>query len=93
MANRLGRQITGIHYYFIDIGIAGEHFVLQAQELGLATCWIGWFLPRGAKKALQVPPSYRPVAMLAVGYPQQNKQRVRRRKQLNEIHFYNEFKK
>jgi nitroreductase len=93
MANRLGRQITGIHYYFIDIGIAGEHFVLQAQELGLATCWIGWFLPRGAKKALHVPASYRPIAMLAIGYPQQNRQRVRKRKQLNEIHFYNEFKK
>ena len=37
-ANRIGKQIQGIHYYFIDIGIAGEHFVLQAHELGLATC-------------------------------------------------------
>ena len=33
---------------FIDMGIAGEHIVLQAEELGLATCWMGWFrLPPG----------------------------------------------
>ena len=93
LANRLGRQVTGIRYYLIDIGIAGEHFVLQAQELGLASCWIGWFLPRGAKKALRAPASHRAVAMLAIGYPQHIDGRVRKRKQLDEIHFYNEFKK
>lgn len=90
LANRLGSQMTGIHYYLIDIGIAGEHFVLQAQELGLASCWIGWFLPRGAKKALRAPASHRAVAMLAIGYPQHNHARERKRKQ-NEVHSYNEF--
>lgn len=93
VANRLGRQMTGIHYYLIDIGIAGEHFVLQAQELGLASCWIGWFLPRGAKKALRAPSSHRAVAMLAIGYPQHEHDRLRTKRQLDEIHFYNEFKK
>ena len=46
VANRIGKQIQGIHYYFIDIGIAGEHIVLQAEALGLGTCWIGWFNPK-----------------------------------------------
>lgn len=91
LANRLGTQMTGINYYLIDVGIAGEHFVLQAQELGLGSCWIGWFSAKGAKQALNVPKSYRAVEMLAVGYPHKNYQRQRKRKPLNEIHFYNEY--
>ncbi len=43
LANRLGRQVQGVNFYLLDLGIAGEHFVLQAEELGLSTCWIGWF--------------------------------------------------
>jgi nitroreductase len=67
--NRIGKQFTGLHYYLIDIGIAGEHFVLQAEELGLGTCWIGWFSERGVRKALDIPRKYRPASMLAIGYP------------------------
>jgi nitroreductase len=68
-ANRIGKQFTGLHYYLIDIGIAGEHFVLQAQELGLGACWIGWFSARGVRKALNIPRKYRPASILAIGYP------------------------
>lgn len=93
LANRIGKQLTGIHYHLIDIGIAGEHFVLQAQELGLGTCWIGWFSAKGVVKALNVPESYRPIAMLAVGYPRQNTTRERKRKLPDDIHFYNEYKR
>lgn len=91
LANRLGRRITGIPYYLIDIGISGEHFVLQAQELGLGTCWIGWFSARGVKKALKTPLGYRPSAMLAVGYPAHSSQRLKKRKPLEEIYGFNGF--
>ena len=37
IANRVGARITGIEYYQIDIGIAMEHMVLKATELGLGT--------------------------------------------------------
>ncbi|MCX5834039.1 MAG: nitroreductase family protein [Deltaproteobacteria bacterium] len=43
VANRVGSAVTGIEYYQIDLGIAMEHMVLKATELGLGTCWIGWF--------------------------------------------------
>ena len=46
LANRLGRQVQGVSFYLLDLGIAGEHFVLQAEELGLSTCWIGWVTTR-----------------------------------------------
>ena len=43
VANRIGSGVTGIEYYQIDLGIAMEHMVLKATELGLGTCWIGAF--------------------------------------------------
>ena len=90
LANRIGKEITGISYYLIDIGIAGEHFVLQAQELGLGTCWIGWFSQKGVRKALDLPRKYRPVSLLAVGYPDFREQREKKRRSLEEICWFNQ---
>jgi nitroreductase len=92
LANRIGKQITGLHYYLIDIGIAGEHFVLQAQELGLGSCWIGWFSSKGVKKALHVPRAYRPVCIIALGYPDPNYRRKRSKIPWQNITFFNEYK-
>ena len=90
LANRIGRQITGIHYHLIDIGIAGEHFVLQAQELGLGSCWIGWFSPRGVRKAFGTPRRYRPISMLALGYPDVTWFKEKQRRPLEEICWFNQ---
>ncbi|MBN1998458.1 nitroreductase family protein [candidate division KSB1 bacterium] len=93
LANRIGKQITGINYYLIDMGIAGEHFVLQATELGLGTCWIGWFSARGVRKALNLPKKYRPVELLAVGYPDVDKFKDKRRRTLQEICWFNKIER
>jgi nitroreductase len=42
--------------YQLDCGIAGEHLVLRAAELGLGTCWIAWFPRRRAHRVLGAPP-------------------------------------
>jgi nitroreductase len=89
LANRLGRKVTGIDYYLIDIGIAGEHFCLQAAELGVGTCWIGWFSPDGVRKALNVPRRLRPVAMFAVGYSAHDRVPEKKRRSLEEICWFN----
>jgi nitroreductase len=89
LANRIGKEITGIHYYLIDVGIAGEHFVLQAQEQQLGTCWIGWFSQRGVRKALKLPRKYRPVSLLAVGYSAVSEPREKKRKLLEEVCWFN----
>ena len=39
----------------IDIGIAAEHFCLQAAEEGLGTCMLGWFNEKSVKKLINVP--------------------------------------
>lgn len=89
MANKIGKQITGLNFYLIDTGIAGEHFVLQAQDLGIGTCWIGWFSAKGVKKALYLPAKYKPVAIIAAGYPESPKTKRKKRKPLNDIHWFN----
>ena len=70
---RIGGMFRGTRYYLIDIGIAGEHFVLQAEEMGLGTCWIGWFNESAVKKALSIPKDKKVDVLLALGYYDEKK--------------------
>jgi len=92
LANRIGKQIQGTNYYLIDIGIAGEHIVLQAQELGLGTCWIGWFDAKKAKKFLKLPLGYKVVSLISMGYADKTPIKDRKRYSLEEILSFNGIK-
>jgi nitroreductase len=89
VANRLGRRVQGVSFYLIDSGIAGEHFVLQAEEFGLGTCWIGWFSLKKARHFFYIPRKYKIVAMLAMGYHDLKPQGEKPRKKLEEIAWFN----
>ena len=65
---RIGGMFRGTRYYLIDIGIAIEHFVLQAEELGLGSCWIGWFNERAVKQVLNIPQYKKIDILIALGY-------------------------
>lgn len=65
---RIGAIFRGTKFYLIDIGITGEHFVLQAEELGLGTCWLGWFNERAVKSVLNIPRSKKIDILIALGY-------------------------
>ncbi|MBA7530584.1 5,6-dimethylbenzimidazole synthase [subsurface metagenome] len=65
---RIGGMFRGTKYYLIDIGIAVEHFVLQAEDLGLGTCWIGWFNEGAVKSILNVPQHKKIDILIALGY-------------------------
>ncbi|GAJ10007.1 unnamed protein product, partial [marine sediment metagenome] len=65
---RIGGMFRGTKYCLIDIGIAGEHFVLQAEDLGLGTCWIGWFSERAVKSILNIPQGKKIDILIALGY-------------------------
>lgn len=91
LANRVGKEIQGTQYFLLDVGIAGEHLVLQAEQLGLASCWIGWFNARKARKFLGVPRRWKAAAILALGYPQQNIKERRPKKKLEEVLFFNSY--
>jgi len=89
MAHGLGGRLQRVPFHFIDIGIAGEHIVLQAEELGLATCWMGWFNYRKARKVLGIPRKYKVIAMMPVGYAEKRPRREPPRRTLDEIVTFN----
>ena len=88
VTHRLAASVSGVDYPWVDIGIAGEHLVLAATELGLGTCWIGWIKPRAIARIVGWPRSVKPVVVITVGYPSEvetEKLPASRRKLLDEI--------
>jgi nitroreductase len=92
VANRIGSAVTGIEYYQIDLGIAMEHMVLKATELGLGTCWIGWFREKRIREILEIPERIKVLALLTVGYPKAGDAAKSKRKPLGEIVFHDRWK-
>ena len=84
-ASRLGGFFRNIKYSLIDIGIACDHFILQAEELGVGTCWLGWFNEKAVKKILGLPKSTKIDIMISMGYPEKVSEKEKKRKSLDEI--------
>jgi nitroreductase len=77
-------------YSIQDTAAATENILLAAQELGLATCWVGAFRENEVAKAVKAPRNLRPVAIVAVGYPAERPAAPQRRS-VNEIVHYGTF--
>lgn len=82
---RLGGYFKGVQYSLIDIGIACEHLVLQAEEEGLGTCWLGWFNENAVKKILGLPKEKKIDVIISMGYPEEKEMRDKVRRSLSEI--------
>ena len=50
-----------------DTAIAGEHLVLQAESMGLATCWVAWFSQEDIRPLLGIPAEKYVLAIIPVG--------------------------
>ena len=93
--SRMGGFLRRTEFYLIDHGIACEHFVLRAWDLGLGTCWIGWVNSDKAGKFFNLPASKKIEHLIALGYPAEDalQDKPRARKPFDEIVSYNEYKK
>ncbi|MCG2726017.1 MAG: nitroreductase family protein [Elusimicrobia bacterium] len=89
---RLGNKIQNIDFKQVDIGIAAEHFVLQAEELGLGTCHIGWFNKKKAAEILKIPKNYRAELMISIGYPDETP-KEREKKNFDDMASFNGYQK
>ena len=85
----LGGQVRDTRYRLVDLGIATEHFILQAEELGIGSCWIGWFDEKALKQELMLPFGKKIDVVISLGYPREEKIVPRMRKPLEEISSFN----
>ena len=86
---QVGNFLRRTNFYLIDIGIACEHFILQAAELGIGTCWLGWFNEKAVKRLLAIPRNKRVDVIISMGYPAPDFYPLEKnRKNLSEISNY-----
>ncbi len=89
---QIGGSIKNQEYPQYDIGIAAEHFCLQATELGLGTCMIGWFNEKRIQELLHIPKKRKVGLVITFGYaPIGYKQRKKIRKPIEEICGFNRY--
>lgn len=74
----------------IDVACALDHLMLQAQEEGLGTCWIGAFEEKAVKPVLGIPVEVKVLALTPLGYPDEIP-RDRGRRDLNDIISYESY--
>ncbi len=86
---RIGSVIKDKEYSLLDVGIAVEHFCLQAAELGLGTCIMGWFDEKKVKKLLGIKGKRVPL-LISLGYPA-GESRKKARKSLEEMSSWNQY--
>ena len=77
-------------YSLIDIGIVANQFCLQATELGLSTCIVGWFKEKDVKNLLDIPKGKRVPLIITLGYSDVPV-REKERKSLEEISNWNKY--
>ena len=68
LITQVGAWLKKRPFYLIDIGIAAAHFCLQAAELGLGTCMLGWFDEKRIKGLLGIPAGRRVGLLITLGY-------------------------
>lgn len=54
--------------YSFDTAIAVDHMVLAATNVGLGTCWIGWFERDVVRRILNVPENMEIPILITIGY-------------------------
>ena len=92
LITQIGGQIKNKEWALVDIGISAEHFCLQASELDLGTCIIGWFNENKIKEILRIPNNKSVGLVITLGYPPEDYPlRSKIRKSFSEISDTNKY--
>lgn len=87
---KLGSLVKNKDYCMLDLGMAVEHFCLQAADLGLGTCIMGWFDEKRIAKLLNVPRGKRIPLIISLGHPDCPTRR-KVRKPIGEVSSWNSY--
>jgi len=71
-------------YCLQDTAAAIQNIMLTAHSLGLGSCWVGAFKEEEIRKVIRAPKEMRPIALIPIGYPNENPA-ARNRRPLSEI--------
>jgi nitroreductase len=82
--------IKNKEFSLLDVGMAVMQFCLQAADIGLGTCIIGWFDEKKVKKLLHIPDKKRVPLLISVGYSEA-RTRKKIRKSLEEMSSWNRY--
>jgi len=91
LSAQIGAWLKRRDFRLLDIGMAAEHFCLQAADEGLGTCMLGWFNERKIQKSLSIPRSKRIALVIAIGHPSDSRSREKVRKPHETIHSFNNY--
>jgi nitroreductase len=88
LSSKLGGKFKDQEFAQMDIGITALSVCLNASDLGLGTCIIGWFDEKRLTKMFSIPSGKRIRLIISIGYPTDDAARPKVRKPLEEkIHF------
>lgn len=77
-------------YWIQDIAASIQNMLLEAEHLGLGTCWCGLYprmeLADGVSDLIKLPDQVEAVALIALGYPGETRQ-VRERFDEDRVHY------
>ena len=60
-----------VDFGIVDTSIVATHVMLQAQELGIHSCWVGLIDPSELRRQFGIPKTHRIIAVMPLGYPSQ----------------------
>lgn len=72
-----------------DTSIAVEHIVLEAEDLGLSTCWVADFTQEQIRPVLNIPADKYVVCILTLGYGDESPKAWPRKKLEDMVHYEN----
>jgi nitroreductase len=64
---KIGNMVCDTDFSLIDLGIAGEHMVLAATDMGLGSLWVGWFDRKKAFEFLNLKKGENIEIIIAIG--------------------------
>lgn len=67
-----GKVYPGYCFGDTDAAIVGTHMMLEAADLGIGSCWVGWFNEDEVRDALGIPSNIRVRDLMPMGYAADN---------------------
>ncbi len=86
------REPDNKNYAWVDVTIAVTEMIGAATAEGLGACWIAAIDPEEVRRLLQIPAEIEIVALIALGYPEEELKRIEKdRKTKEEIIHYDKW--